>query len=368
MATGKLGSASLVANTLTSIYACPSTALFATINVLVANGGNNDAAIRIAVSTATTAGLVMPADYITPGNLILAPTDPPWEQKGVVVASGEVVWVSSSVAGATVRVHGFEQAVAIANPLTTVQGNGAMKASIVLFDTVPGAGKTFTVPAGASRIRAFVVGGGGGSNYASHGGGGGGYSEIIQTVTGGQTFTYTVGVGGSAGGNGGTSSFGTSLISATPGISGGVGGTGTGGSVNTSGGSSTGVQTGGGASGHRFGNGGGSSNDCGGGWSQPGDLAAGGCGGVDGWGLGLIPGLGGQTGMNGGYGAGGGGGSSAGVLLGGQGGLGGGGGATYSNTTPGSGGVGGGAGGTASGTGPTVALGGTGVVGVEVIG
>lgn len=259
---------------------------------------------------------------------------------------------------------------AAAPGLTTVAGSGAMKSSIVLFDTAPGT-RTFTVPAGVTKIRAAVVGcpGWGGSTAS---GAGGGYSEDYYNVTPGQTFSYTVGARANTGSpNGGTCSFG-GLISATGGIGntvGGAGGTGSGGRVNTSGGAGgSGTVLGGASSGHRFGNGQTSILQAGAGWVAPGSSVAGGPGGVDGWGLGLAPGLGGSvtaintTGpvlysTNGGYGAGAGPGSCAG--------MGGGGSGATANITGTDGGIGGGSGYVGAAASNTAA---PGVVIVEVIG
>lgn len=200
---------------------------------------------------------------------------------------------------------------AVAAPgLTTVQGSGAMKASILVFDSRPGT-RSF-VPTVTGKYRVAV--GGGGSV------GGGGYAEYFPTLTAGSTYNYTVGAAGIPGtSDGGTSSF-NAVISATGGANGSAaaGGAGSGGVTNTSGGA--GSTTSGGASGHRFGNGAPGINNCGAGWSQSGGTNNGGAGGVDGFGLGLIPGLGGTNcntttfgGTNGGYGAGGGVGTNAGI-------------------------------------------------------
>lgn len=191
--------------------------------------------------------------------------------------------------------------------LSTVQGNGAMKASIVLFDSRPGT-RNF-VPTVTGKYRRAVVGAG--SN------GGGGYEEDVATLTAGVSYPYTVGAAGVPGTSaGGTSSF-NSVISATGGASSATGGVGSGGLVSSSGG--VGSAGSGGASGHRFGNGGKgcpSATGGGGGWSQDGSVCVGGNAGVDGFGLGLVPGLGGVAiittanaatpGSPGGYGAGGG--------------------------------------------------------------
>ncbi|GAC1332134.1 MAG: hypothetical protein NVSMB20_03210 [Bradyrhizobium sp.] len=92
---------------------------------------------------------------------------------------------------------------------------------------------TFTVPNNVSTVWVRVWGGGGGGGGSSGslssggGGGGGAYSEGIYTVTPGAAYTVTVGASGSggaatptAGGAGGTSSFG-SLLSAAGGNGGG---------------------------------------------------------------------------------------------------------------------------------------------------
>ena len=105
-------------------------------------------------------------------------------------------------------------------------GGGMFKASIILFDTIPGT-KEFTVPEGVKKIRAFVIGPGGI--------GGGGYSEKSIDVVAGQKFAYTVGVG-SKGSAASTSSFG-GLISASGGMV--LGGVGLGGDVNFNGGNGT---------------------------------------------------------------------------------------------------------------------------------
>lgn len=164
------------------------------------------------------------------------------------------------------------------------QGGGMFKASIILFDTVPGT-KEFTVPIGVTKIRAFVVGPGGI--------GGGGYSEKSIDVVAGQKFAYTVGVG-SKGDAASTSSFG-GLISASGGMV--LGGVGLGGDVNFKGGdgtvlsASTVVKNSGGSAATRYGNGG-----AGGKTDNPSNRehVAGASfpdrNSIDGWGLGTVPG------------------------------------------------------------------------------
>jgi hypothetical protein len=112
---------------------------------------------------------------------------------------------------------------------------------------------TWTKPSGVTKVIAKVVGGGGGaggsvSAGASQSGGAGGYTEEEIDVSAIASETVTIGaagtggVGANAGGDGGTSSFG-SHCSATGGTggahlatTGGDGGTGSGGDINMTGG------------------------------------------------------------------------------------------------------------------------------------
>lgn len=110
----------------------------------------------------------------------------------------------------------------------------------------------YTVPAGVTKIKVIVWGGGGGGatssgigNRGGGGGGGGGYAEGIYSVTPSASYTVIVGAGGTAGNNGGTTSFGSPvLIQATGGTAGygtgasaggngGAGGIGSGGFLNS---------------------------------------------------------------------------------------------------------------------------------------
>jgi hypothetical protein len=90
---------------------------------------------------------------------------------------------------------------------------------------------TFTVPTNVSSVIVEAWGGGGcgGSgnstdDTAGGGGGGGGYAKGVVNVTPGAGYTVAVGTGGTGGGAGGTSSFGSTLIIATGGTAGGAGG------------------------------------------------------------------------------------------------------------------------------------------------
>jgi len=138
----------------------------------------------------------------------------------------------------------------------SLPGGGGMKASIILFDAVPGT-KTWTCPPGVSKVRVFAVGGGANGVNGSYsaqtttgaGGGGGGFAEKTMTVTPGTDYTYVVGT------TSGTSSFST-VCSAT-GAAGATGGQGISGDFLANGGNGgVGVGSGGGAAGSRMGNGG----------------------------------------------------------------------------------------------------------------
>ena len=151
-------------------------------------------------------------------------------------------------------------------------------------DTFNSGSGNWTVPAGVTSVQIEVWGAGGGgggggagsgSNGASGGGGGGYCKKNALTVTPGQTISYVVGTGGTAGGTdetdgitGGNSSAYSGAYVANGGVGGlngeanntvaTAGGTASGGDVNTTGGSSTAVASGdnGGAGGTGAGSGG----------------------------------------------------------------------------------------------------------------
>lgn len=137
------------------------------------------------------------------------------------------------------------------------------------------ASRTWVAPSNivGNKVTVICVGGGGGGAYGKGGGGGSGYiTKKDVTVVPGQSYTITIGAGGSRGtssssrngGNGGTTSFG-SLVSANGGYGanggnggngeagGGCGSSGTGGNGNVYGGGG-----GGGGKGGTYGGGGGS--------------------------------------------------------------------------------------------------------------
>ncbi len=98
MSQGLLGSADLSAATDTLLFTA---AALQTLNVIVCNRNAGAARIRIAIGTGSVPAAT---DYLwydlsLSGNL-------PAEQTGVVVSSGEKVWVRSDLANVSVRVHG----------------------------------------------------------------------------------------------------------------------------------------------------------------------------------------------------------------------------------------------------------------------
>lgn len=141
-----------------------------------------------------------------------------------------------------------------------------------------GTSATETVPAGATscNIRDVGAGGAGGHDgtFLPGGGGSGGYALRSIAVTGGNTFTYTVGVGGAgngdqvAGGPGTASTVSGTVAGGTVSMSGGggngggnngafgSGGTATGGTTNTAGNPGSASQTGGAAVYSTYGKGG----------------------------------------------------------------------------------------------------------------
>ena len=98
-----------------------------------------------------------------------------------------------------------------------------MAATITFTYSTPGT-SSWTAPAGVTSVdvEAWGGGGGGGSRTTTGcggGGGGGAYAKSTISVTPGQSYSYTVGSGGSAGNSGGDSSFNTSNIIAKGGSS-----------------------------------------------------------------------------------------------------------------------------------------------------
>jgi len=227
---------------------------------------------------------------------------------------------------------------------------------------------SWTAPSTQTIQYVLVAGGGGGGNYGNSGGnvgsGGGGAGGVLTgtlSVTGGTSYPYSIGSGGSGqsdrsvGGNGGNTTFGglTAIGGGGGGpysVSPGSGGSGGGGCASGGGGGTTNQGTDGGSSGGQYtGGGGGGKNGGGGGTNgNQGDPAGAGGSGISIYGYTVGGGGGGGkaldaggSGASGGSGGGGtGGGSNNGNAGSGTNGLGGGGGGGRTNGSSGSGGSG----------------------------
>lgn len=146
------------------------------------------------------------------------------------LAIGQVITGAGVAAGTTITAFG-----------TGSGGTGTYTVSVaqtVSSTAMSSSTSTFTVPAGVYYIEVSLWGGGGGSggcaatsNFRSAGGASGGFATGIFSVIPGQQYTVVVGQGGiaglstpTAGGTGGTSSFG-GLLTATGGVGSPVGST-----------------------------------------------------------------------------------------------------------------------------------------------
>lgn len=103
MASGKLGSAALAANTNTTVYTVPASTV-ATINVAIVNRGSAAATVNVAIAPS---GAPTNADYVEFG--VVIPANGILERTAIVAGAGERVVVHSSTADCSVRVHGFEE-------------------------------------------------------------------------------------------------------------------------------------------------------------------------------------------------------------------------------------------------------------------
>lgn len=103
MASGKLGSATLAADTDTTVYTVPASTV-ATINVAIVNRGDAAAVVNVALAATATPGN---ADYVEFG--VTIPAKGVLERTAIVAGAGESVVVRSSTADCSVRVHGFEE-------------------------------------------------------------------------------------------------------------------------------------------------------------------------------------------------------------------------------------------------------------------
>ena len=100
MASGKLGSADLVAATDTLLFTAGATPQ--TFNVRFANRNTAAVKVRVAIGTGANPAATDYVDYdvTVPANGIL-------EDTGLVCSSGEKVWVRSDAANVSVRAHGM---------------------------------------------------------------------------------------------------------------------------------------------------------------------------------------------------------------------------------------------------------------------
>lgn len=99
MTTGKLGSADLLAATDALLFTAAAVQIF---NVRFTNRNTTEVKIRVAIGTGAAPVGADYIDYDVPisGNRIL-------EDTGLVVSSGEKVWVRSDTANVSVRAHGM---------------------------------------------------------------------------------------------------------------------------------------------------------------------------------------------------------------------------------------------------------------------
>lgn len=104
MASGKLGSAALTANTDTTVYTVPASTV-ATVNIAVVNRGTSAATVNVAIASS---GTPANADYVEYG--VSVPASGILERTAIVAGAGEKVVVRSSTSDCSVRVHGFEEA------------------------------------------------------------------------------------------------------------------------------------------------------------------------------------------------------------------------------------------------------------------
>ena len=105
MASGKLGTADLVAATDTLLYTVPASML-TTCNVRFTNRNGVETVISLAIGTGANPAA---ADYFTYNQTL--PANGIIEEMGIVCSAGEKIWARAACANVTVRVHGYEEAV-----------------------------------------------------------------------------------------------------------------------------------------------------------------------------------------------------------------------------------------------------------------
>lgn len=102
MATGRLGTADLVAATNTTIYTCP-TDTFAVVSLSICNRSNSAVAIRVAISdsaTPTNAEYIEYDTEVLPKGVL--------ERTGLVMQAAKYLVVRSSTANVSVVAFGIE--------------------------------------------------------------------------------------------------------------------------------------------------------------------------------------------------------------------------------------------------------------------
>lgn len=106
MASGRLAKVNISSiNTDTQVYQVPTNHL-ASFTISVCNRGTSNAKIRIALTDSTSIGLDEYVDFDT----IVYPKDS-YQRTGLVLSSGQYVYIRSDQANISVNVYGFEETV-----------------------------------------------------------------------------------------------------------------------------------------------------------------------------------------------------------------------------------------------------------------
>lgn len=104
---GKFGSAALAANVVTQVGPVVPAGKVWTLNVRFSNRNTDAAEVTVWIGSGVNEA---DADCITPGTPVAGKRI--LEDTGIVVSAGEKVWVKSSAANVSVRVHGHSKEVA----------------------------------------------------------------------------------------------------------------------------------------------------------------------------------------------------------------------------------------------------------------
>ena len=105
MASGKLGSADLTANTYITVYTVPSSTI-STVNINMTNRGADVAEVRVAITSEATTPL--DADFIEYD--VTIPSSGILERTALIAGANEKVMAYSTTTDVSVRVHGLEEA------------------------------------------------------------------------------------------------------------------------------------------------------------------------------------------------------------------------------------------------------------------